>query len=91
MHGSELRAEMLEELGDVYRLVRDFTRAVSLYQQALALTTEGAAQVTPIRLHRKMIEVVTEAKWSVDTETYAQVLEIRESSPHFGCTNTPGT
>ncbi|MCC7163894.1 MAG: AAA family ATPase [Anaerolineae bacterium] len=81
-HGMQLKAELLEELADIYRLVRDFAEAISCYQQALALVAEpkGSVAVMPIRLHRKMIEVVTEAKWSVDKETYSHVLQIRQSS-----------
>ena len=62
--------------------MRNFAGAISRYQEALALTAEaiGPAAVTQIRLRRKMIEVVTEAKWSVDKETYNQVLQIREDT-----------
>lgn len=81
-HGIEIKTELLEELADVYRLVRDFAQAISLYQRALALLGEGQEYdpTTAIRLHRKMIQIVTEAKWSVDANTYEQVSLIRESS-----------
>jgi tetratricopeptide (TPR) repeat protein len=36
--------------------------------------------IKAIRLHRKIVEIATEAKWSVDVGTYRQVNEIRESS-----------
>jgi class 3 adenylate cyclase/tetratricopeptide (TPR) repeat protein len=77
-----LQAGLLEELGDVYRLVRDFSQALNHYQAALdRLSADSSAEdIQAIRLHRKIVEVVTEAKWSVDVATYRQVSEIREES-----------
>ena len=77
-----LKAELLEELADAYRLVRDFGQASTLYQEALALAQElnESNSIFVTRLHRKMIQLVTEAKWSVNTATYQQVSKIRENS-----------
>ena len=77
-----LHTSLLEELGDVYRLVRDFSQALSLYREALERLGEPAAgeSVQAVRLHRKIVEIATEAKWSVDVATYRQVSEIREAS-----------
>jgi tetratricopeptide (TPR) repeat protein len=66
----------------VYRLVRDFSQALNHYQAALDRLGAGssAEDNQAIRLHRKIVEVVTEAKWSVDMATYREVSEIREES-----------
>lgn len=79
---SALKAELLEELADAYYLVRDFGQAITHYQQALDLAHDLATTdaVPEIRLHRKMIQLVTEAKWAVDATTYEQVSKIRNAS-----------
>jgi len=66
---------ILEELADVCRLVRDFTESISYYQQALEIweSIEEADAFTAIRLHRKIVEIATDTKWSVDAETYEAV------------------
>jgi class 3 adenylate cyclase/tetratricopeptide (TPR) repeat protein len=78
----DLHTGLLEELGDVYRLVRDFSQALSLYREVLErLDGPGAGEnIQAVRLHRKIVELATEAKWSVDMGTYRQVNEIREAS-----------
>ena len=77
-----VRLGLLEELGDVCHLVRNFLGSIDSYQQALALWGElkDADQITPVRLHRKIIQIATEAKWSVDAETFSQVNAISERS-----------
>jgi tetratricopeptide (TPR) repeat protein len=78
----ETHLAVLEELADVYRLVREFVHAISYYQRALELQGEktyGGA-ITAVRLHRKIVEVATEAKWSVDDVTFRQVSEISQES-----------
>ena len=79
---NSMRAELEEELADAHRLVRDFGEAIVLYQQALALAQEleGGDSISVIRLHRKIVQLVTDAKWSVNVETYQQVSKIREAS-----------
>jgi predicted ATPase len=74
----ELNVLILEELADVGRLVRNFIEAISLYQQALDKLEklEGGDQIIHQRLNRKIVEIATEAKWSVDAQTYQQVSEI---------------
>jgi class 3 adenylate cyclase/tetratricopeptide (TPR) repeat protein len=78
----DLRTGLLEELGDIYHLIRDFSQALSLYQEALGLlgNLEGGENLQAIRLHRKIVEIAAEAKWSVDVSTYQRVNEIREAS-----------
>ena len=64
---SQLRVELLEELGDVKRLMREGKRAVSHYRQALAVC-QGIAVSDPYivaRMHRKIIETLSEIKWAI--------------------------
>lgn len=78
----ELHAAVLEELADVCRLVRNFVEAISIYQEALeswAKQPEGDPNVQ-LRLNRKIVEIATEAKWSVDAETYKLVSEVSKKS-----------
>jgi tetratricopeptide (TPR) repeat protein len=78
----EQKMVLLEDLADVCRLVRDFSGAITYYQQALELWDGfGAGDlVVSIRLHRKIIQVATDAKWSVDAETFAEVSAISQES-----------
>ncbi len=68
----EIRLGLLEELADVCRLVRDFSIAIALYQEALKIwevLPEGE-NIVAVRLHRKIVEIATDTKWSVDEATY---------------------
>lgn len=78
----DVRLALFEELGDVCRLMRDFAPAVAHYRQALDLqeASEGADRLLTLRLHRKIVTVATETKWSVDTETYAQISTASDAS-----------
>ena len=78
----EIQMDILEELADVCRLVRNFVEAIAFYQKALALWggLEDGDSIVSIRLHRKIIQIATEAKWSVDAETFTQVNEISQES-----------
>ncbi len=73
---------LLEELADVCRLVRNFVEAISLYQEALGILKRlsDGDQIIQMRLNRKIVEIATEAKWSVDALTYMQVSEISKKS-----------
>ncbi|MBI5305689.1 MAG: AAA family ATPase [Chloroflexi bacterium] len=78
---TEIHLGLIEELADVYRLVRDFAQAIALYRQALDLSREMKGdKIIVVRLHRKIIQSVTDAKWSVDAAVYRQVSEIRMES-----------
>lgn len=79
---SAMHLMLLEELADIYRLVRDFAQAISLYQQALELwrALPDGDKIVAVRLNRKIVEIATDAKWSVDAEAYRQVSEIRIGS-----------
>lgn len=78
----ETHLEILEELADVCRLVRDFAEAISFLQKALDLWSDlqDGDRIDSNRLHRKIVQIATEAKWSVDAETYAQVSEFSRDS-----------
>ncbi len=82
----EIHLTVLEELAGVCQLVRDFTQAISYYQQALDVWDslesggEPLGNIVAVRLHRKIVEIATETKWSVDAETYQQVEEISQAS-----------
>jgi class 3 adenylate cyclase/tetratricopeptide (TPR) repeat protein len=78
----ERKMDLLEGLADVCRLVRDFTGAITYYQQALDLWTglQDGDTIVSIRLHRKIIQIATDAKWSVDANTFAEVSEISQES-----------
>ncbi|HZD10889.1 MAG TPA: adenylate/guanylate cyclase domain-containing protein, partial [Candidatus Binatia bacterium] len=73
---------LFEEIGDVSRLVRDFSMAISYYQLALEVwdELEEKSSILVMRLHRKIVEIATETKWSVDAETYHQIGEISRAS-----------
>jgi len=54
----------------------------SYYQQALEVweTLDERDNIVAIRLNRKIVEIATDTKWSVDAETYQQVSEISQKS-----------
>lgn len=72
---AEIHTILLEELGDVYRLLRDIGQAIAIYHEALHLweILSGADEIVAVRLHRKIVQLATEAKWNVDLDTYRQV------------------
>lgn len=78
----EKKMDLLEELADVCRLVRDFTGSITFYQQALDLWNglQDGDAIVSVRLHRKIVQIATDAKWSVDADTFAEVSEISQES-----------
>lgn len=78
----ETHLVVVEELADVCCLVRDFAEAISLYQQALDLLSSmaDADNIRAVRLHRKIVEIATEAKWSVDADAYQKVSAVSQKS-----------
>ena len=78
----EIHLALLEELADVCRLVRDFSEAIHLYQQALAIwvSLPESEEMVSIRLHRKIVEIATDTKWSVDEQTYREYGAISQES-----------
>jgi len=79
---SESHLILLEELGDVNRLLRAGRHAIEQYQQALDQFTglPDMDRYVAIRLHCKIVEVVTELKWSVGLEYLQQVNQSRLAS-----------
>ena len=73
---------LLEELADVYRLLRDIGQAIAIYHEALHLweTLPEADQITAVRLHLKIVQLASEAKWNVDLDTYRQVRDLTSES-----------
>jgi class 3 adenylate cyclase/tetratricopeptide (TPR) repeat protein len=69
---------LLEELGDVYRLLRDIGQAIAIYHDSLHLweTLPAAEEISAVRLHRKIVQLATESKWNVDLETYRHVRDL---------------
>lgn len=78
----ETHLGLVEELADVYRLVRDFAQAIAMYRQALDLARDAqdADPIGSVRLHRKIIQTATDTKWSVGAAAYQQISEIRKES-----------
>jgi len=72
---AETQTILLEELGDVHRLLRDITQGINHYHQAFHLweVLPQGDQLTALRLHRKIVQLATEAKWSMAMETYQRV------------------
>jgi predicted ATPase len=79
---SEIHMALQEELGDVCRLVRDFAEAITFYQQALVLWQglSDSERIVSVRLHRKIIQIATEAKWSVDAESFQKISQASQAS-----------
>lgn len=78
----EIHLILLEELGDVYRSLRDGEQAIEQYQRGLdrlASMTTPDSQIE-MRLHCKIVEVVGEIKWSVGLEYLQRVYEARQRS-----------
>ncbi len=79
---TKVHFDLFEEIGDVCRLVRNFSMAITYYQLALEVWNDlqDESNFVAMRLHRKIVEIATETKWSVDAETYQQIGEISQES-----------
>ncbi|HET6823554.1 MAG TPA: adenylate/guanylate cyclase domain-containing protein [Anaerolineales bacterium] len=75
---TETHMTLLEELADVYRLLRDIGQAIALYHESLHLweTLPRADAIIAVRLHRKIVQLATESKWNVDLDTYRHVRDL---------------
>jgi tetratricopeptide (TPR) repeat protein len=75
----ETRLLLLEELGNVYHLLRNGEQSIACYQEALrvAANLAGIDPHTPLRLNRKIVQVVNDLKWSVDLANLEQALQSR--------------
>ncbi|HZM22674.1 MAG TPA: adenylate/guanylate cyclase domain-containing protein [Anaerolineales bacterium] len=78
--GKQIETHMilLEELGNVYRLLRDIGQAIAIYHDSLHLweSLPEADEIIAVRLHRKIVQLATESKWNVDLDTYQHVREL---------------
>jgi tetratricopeptide (TPR) repeat protein len=107
---TETHMILLEELGDVYRLLRDIGQAIAIYHDSLHLwealpegdsssvspggdsssvslpgtagLSPGGDEIIAVRLHRKIVQLATEAKWNVDLDTYRHVQDLALESLH---------
>jgi hypothetical protein len=77
-----MRLAILEELADVYRLVRDSLTAIPLFQQALDLheRLRQPDRLAAVRLNRKIIETLAQMKWTVEVEQFRQAYQARLAS-----------
>ena len=75
---TETHMILLEELGDVYRLLRDIGQAIAIYHDSLHLgeALPEANEINAVRLHRKIVQLATEAKWNVNLDMYRQVRDL---------------
>ena len=75
---TEAHMTLLEELADVYRLLRDIGQSIALYHESLHLweTVPAADAIIAVRLHRKIVQLATESKWNVDLDTYRHVRDL---------------
>lgn len=76
----ETRLALLEELADVYRLLRQGAQALSHLQAALDLWSSltGIDDMIVVRLHRKIVHTISELRWHaefVQFEALARTLE----------------
>ena len=79
---SKTHMELLEELGDVCSLIRDFFQAVTFFKNALAIweSLPDVDRTIALRLNRKIVDIANDTKWSVDAETYQEISEISQDS-----------
>jgi class 3 adenylate cyclase/tetratricopeptide (TPR) repeat protein len=79
---SEIHGILLEDLADVYALLRDGNQAIEHYQSALEIWDQqkDGDRLVEVRLDRKIVQVVTDLKWSVSLEHLQQAEEARQKS-----------
>lgn len=79
---SEIHLALREELADVHGMLRNGDLAIEEYQQALRIWGGLPVQdeLVAVRLNRKIIQVVTDLKWSVSLEHLQQAEEARQDS-----------
>jgi tetratricopeptide (TPR) repeat protein len=68
----ETRLALLEELADVYRLLRHGAEAFSHFQAALEQWSSltGADDMIAVRLHRKIVHTISELRWHAEFEQF---------------------
>jgi predicted ATPase/class 3 adenylate cyclase len=79
---NKTRLVLLEDLGDVYRHLRDGEQSIRYYQQSLDLLydIEGLDRLIPVRINRKILQVITDLKWSVSLDYLKQAYESRSAA-----------
>jgi class 3 adenylate cyclase len=79
---SAIRLALLEELGDVDRLLRDGLGAITQYQAALEVCARLADPdpMAVVRLHRKIVQVVADIKWTVVVDDWQRAKAAGELS-----------
>ena len=79
---SEIQWVLREELGDVYCLLRDGTPAIGEFLQALEIwrALPDADPMAEVRLHRKVVQVVTGLKWTVSLDSMQVAKQARLAS-----------
>jgi len=79
---SEIHLTLREECADVFVMLRDGWRAIEEYGQALQLWRglEGSDRIAGVRLNRKIVQAVTDLKWSVSLENLRRANSAREKS-----------
>lgn len=79
---SEIRLVLCEELGDVYCLLRDGTPAIGEFLQALEIwrALPASDPMAEVRLHRKIVQVVSGLKWTVSIDLMRAAKEARLAS-----------
>ena len=71
----ETRLALLEELGDACRLLRDVDASVNCYRDAIDVwkAIPAGNPMEAVRLHGRIVQVTTEAKWNVDVASYERM------------------
>ncbi len=79
---ARLRLATLEELADTHGLIGDKLLAIPLYQQALELheTLNDSERMVSVRLNRKIVQALVDAKWTVGVEKFRQASRARLAS-----------
>ena len=79
---SAIHLSLREECADIFCLLRDGARAIGEYQQALELWRgmQDSDRMAGVRLHRKIVQAVTDLKWSVSLENLQRANAAREDS-----------
>jgi tetratricopeptide (TPR) repeat protein len=78
----ETRVRLLEELGDAFRMLRDIPQSMDMYHQSLGLrkALTGPDPLEAVRLRRKIVQLASDAKWSIDLASYGQVKQTAAES-----------
>ena len=78
----ETRLELLEELGNASRLLRDLEGSVNAYRDALNVwkTIPAGDLMQAVRLHARVVQVASEANFYVDMATNARLRKTAAAS-----------